>query len=200
MKIIQPSTRFGLKPRGGGRLFAAFEHLLKRNSRLFFLTVPAEVNAMASSGFRSIIVLRAVLVVLFVTAGTASASGNDDFANRAVIAATPSATALPYDQLSREPGEPDHGVSFAGTLWAEWTAPDSGTHVIDTCGSNRLNTADGSDVTASTWMAVYTASVPDPGFADLTQVAHQSGEAGPFTRCAGSQSASIELATTEGTT
>jgi hypothetical protein len=79
-----------------------------------------------------------------------SRSPNDAFADRfGLEGPTPSATGSNVDATA-EPGEPMHdGVSGGKSVWWTWTAPASGTVVIETVGSDFdtvLAVYDGSDV------------------------------------------------------
>ena len=80
----------------------------------------------------------------------ASRSPNDAFADRFVLeGVAPTATGTNVDATA-EPGEPvHHGVGGGKSVWWTWTAPASGTVVIDTVGSNYdtvLAVYDGSEV------------------------------------------------------
>ena len=67
---------------------------------------------------------------------TSSRPFNDDFANRAQLTGDSSATRNVSTGATSEPGEPTHGAAGGASLWWTWTAPRSGTVVLDTAGSN----------------------------------------------------------------
>ena len=83
------------------------------------------------------------------------AHGNDDFANAEAVAGAAGSTGIRTGH-SVEPSEPVH--TGTGTRWWVWTAPKTGTftwRMIDT-NSRAMG------------VAVFTASVDDPAFSDLT--------------------------------
>jgi hypothetical protein len=104
---------------------------------------------------------------------------NDDFANAAVIPASPPQSAFGNTRLaSKQAAEPDHAGNPGGhSVWFSWTPATSGPVRIYTC-SSFTNT--------DTVLAVYTGSE----LGALTEVASNDEAAGPqmFPGCAGANS------------
>ncbi|WP_164929161.1 FG-GAP repeat domain-containing protein [Gloeobacter violaceus] len=82
---------------------------------------------------------------------------NDNFAQREVLGGVPASTTGTNVGATKEPGEPDHNNNSGGaSVWYTWTAPTSGSYIINTSGSNFdtiLAVYTGSDVAALTFVA-----------------------------------------------
>ncbi len=86
----------------------------------------------------------------------------DNLANAPQVPGFPFTYSSDNTTATREPGEPLHaGVPGGGSLWIRFTLADAARRVV-------LNTRNSE---FDTLLAVYTADVPNPGFADLTLVA-----------------------------
>lgn len=89
---------------------------------------------------------------------------NDLFANSIVISGAQGTTNATNLRASKETGEPNHAGSVGGaSVWYRWTAPSSGSTIIDTAGSS-----------FQTLLAVYTGS----SVGSLTSVASDNGSLG----------------------
>ncbi|MBI5770408.1 MAG: immunoglobulin domain-containing protein [Verrucomicrobia bacterium] len=107
------------------------------------------------------------IATLTVTAG-ATAPANDNFANAQVVTGTSGTTTGTNVGATGETGEPAHYNSSgtASSVWYKWTAPQSGTMVFDTIGSN-----------FDTVMAAYSGTA----LASLTQLAQDDEGGGSAT-------------------
>ena len=82
---------------------------------------------------------------------------NDNFANAQVVTGFPATATGTNVDATGEPGEPEHGGLADGmSVWFRWTAPQTGTAIVDTCDSD-----------FDTILAVYTGS----SVSSLTRVA-----------------------------
>lgn len=116
--------------------------------------------------------------------GTAPA--NDDFANATPLSGRTSSVVSDTTFATKEQGEPNHaGYDGGASVWWAWTAPSSGTAVIDTCGSDVYDTL----------LGVYTGSSVD----GLTEVASNDDAAGRPPGCYRPQSR-VRFAASAGTT
>lgn len=71
------------------------------------------------------------------TAGTAVPPPNDNFAAATTISGTSVSTSGTNVNATKETGEPNHGGNTGGkSVWWTWSAPSSGTVVVDTSGSD----------------------------------------------------------------
>ncbi len=105
---------------------------------------------------------------------------NDDFAGAEALSGTSDTATGNQRFASREPGEPTHAAIGQRSLWYSWTAPNSGSFVVDTCGSS-----------FNTLLGVYTGSA----VGSLTQVGANDTAT---TNCAGPDSA-VRFEATGGT-
>lgn len=101
-------------------------------------------------------------------AGPASAAppANNNFASATVESGSSFAVSGTNVQATKETGEPNHADDQGGaSVWYAWTAPNSGTYQLNTCGSN-----------FDTLLAVYTGSAVNA----LTKVASNDQSASCF--------------------
>ena len=81
----------------------------------------------------------ALVAVVLATLGAAvspasAAPTNDNFAAAQAMSGVPASAAGTNVEATKEPGEPNHaGNQGAHSVWYRWTAPESGTVLIDTC-------------------------------------------------------------------
>src|SRR5688500_273245 len=86
--------------------------------------------------FRDGLVPVLVLLCFCLFSKTVAAPINDNFADRLVITSTSTIITGNSFDGSKEPGEPDHAGSPGGSsVWWTWTAPFSGTMVLDALNS-----------------------------------------------------------------
>jgi hypothetical protein len=93
----------------------------------------------------------AVLLGALLTAAPAAAAppANDNFANAEVLSGTSDTASGTNVQATKQAGEPNHAGNLGGaSVWYAWTAPSTGTFVVDTCDSD-----------FDTLLAVYTGTV-----------------------------------------
>ena len=75
-----------------------------------------------------------------VTVPSSPPPANDDFESSQALAGTSAAAAGTNEGATKQAGEPAHSLFPGGdggaSVWYRWTAPASGTAVVDTCGSD----------------------------------------------------------------
>ena len=77
-----------------------------------------------------------LLAALLAVGSVAAAPANDDFSNSILISGLTGTTTGSNVGATKETGEPNHYSAGGKSVWWQWTAPASGTAVIDTDGSD----------------------------------------------------------------
>lgn len=99
-------------------------------------------SCLVSRVARGVFVLALASFGVFVPAAVAVRPGNDNFADAAALEGLPISVVASNEGATREPGEPDHGVSYSASagssLWWRWVAPRSGPFAVGACGTDLI--------------------------------------------------------------